>query len=128
MVGNRSAVGEQYVELQPQTDKAPYLERRSEIAMADTRTPIPTEKLLADISTTVESVDKERCATTVDELGPGVRRAPARTCSGSSTPATPSSTTADANFDVTTALIRDSNTVLRTPARPASAIRSFARS
>ena len=115
VVGNRSAVGEQYVELQPQTDTAPYLGDGSEIAMDDTRTPIATEKLLADISTTVESVDKDALATTViDELGHRRSTAPARTCSGSSTPATRSSTTADANFDVTTALIRDSNTVLHT--------------
>ena len=37
--------------------------------MADTRTPIPTQKLLGDISTTVESVDQEALQTTVSEMG-----------------------------------------------------------
>ena len=56
VVGNRSAVGEQYVELQPKNETEPYLEQGSEIALADTRTPIATEVLLENLSTTVASV------------------------------------------------------------------------
>ena len=74
LVGNRSAVGEQYVELQPQSDDKPYLKDASQIATADTRTPIPTQKLLGDISTTVESVDQQALQTTVGELGDRLRR------------------------------------------------------
>jgi phospholipid/cholesterol/gamma-HCH transport system substrate-binding protein len=125
VVGNRSAVGEQYVELQPRTDSAPYLGESSEIAMADTRTPIATEKLLADISDTVRSVDQESLAITVDELG--------QAFAGTGEDLQQIIDTgnsfineADANFDVTTALIRDANTVLRTQADKASAIRTFA--
>ena len=40
MVGNRSAVGEQYVELQPQSDEGPYLKDDSEIDVDRTRIPI----------------------------------------------------------------------------------------
>ncbi len=70
VVGNRSAVGEQYVELQPQHRRRRRTSRTSsEIAKADTRTPIATDKLLTDLSETVESVDKQALATTVDELG-----------------------------------------------------------
>lgn len=126
VVGNRSAVGEQYVELQPRSDSRPYLRDRSEIAMADTRTPIATEKLLADISDTVRSVDQESLATTVDELGQafaGTGQDLQRIIdTGGSF-----IQEADANFDLTTALIRDSNTVQRTQADKASAIRTFAR-
>ena len=50
VVGNRSAVGEQYVEIQPQVDTKPYLTEASEIAEEDTRIPIATEKLLSDIT------------------------------------------------------------------------------
>ena len=125
VVGNRSAVGEQYIELQPRTDKSPYLEDRSEIAMVDTRTPIATEKFLADISNTVESVDKESLATTVDELGQAFAGTGADLQriidTGNSF-----INEADANFDVTTALIRDSNVVLKTQSDKASAIRTFA--
>ena len=69
LVGNRSAVGEQYVELQPQTDEKPYLEEGSEIAEEDTRLPIQTDQLLTDISNTVSSVDQEALRTTVAEMG-----------------------------------------------------------
>ena len=69
MVGNRSAVGEQYVELQPQADTEPYLDDDSEIATENTRTPITIETLLTNLSNTVESVDKEALKTTVTEMG-----------------------------------------------------------
>ena len=125
VVGNRSAVGEQYVELQPQTKSGPYLRDGSSIAMDDTRTPIATEKMLADISETTSSVDKQALATTVTELGKafgGTGQDLQRIIdTGNSF-----IKTANDNFDVTTALIRDSNTVLRTQVDKASAIRTFA--
>jgi phospholipid/cholesterol/gamma-HCH transport system substrate-binding protein len=94
--------------------------------MADTRTPLPTQKLLGDISTTVESVDRKALRTTVDELGQAF---------GGTGPdlqqiidtGTAFIDEANRNFDVTTALIRDSNTVLRGQIASADAIRSFAR-
>lgn len=125
VVGNRSAVGEQYVELQPQTDEGPYLEDDSEIDQAATRTPIATEQLLADISRTVSSVDQEALRTTVAELGdafdgtgPALQRI---IDTGNSF-----IETANDNFDVTTALIRDSNTVLQGQVDSAGALRTFA--
>jgi len=126
VVGNRSAVGEQYVDLQPQTDDGPYLHDGSQIAMADTRTPLPTQKLLADISTTVESVNRRSLRTTVHELG---------TAFAGTGPdlgriidtGTSFIHEANRNFDVTTALIRDSNTVLHGQIASSDAIRSFAR-
>lgn len=126
VIGNRSAVGEQYVELQPNVDTGPYLRDDSEIANEDTRLPIPTQKLLADISNTVSSVDQEALATTVDEMG--------KAFAGTGEDLQQIIDTgnsfireANANFDVTTALIRDSNTVLTTQLRSANAIRTFAR-
>ena len=126
VVGNRSAVGEQYVDLQPQTDNGPYLHDGSQIAMADTRTPLPTQKLLADISHTVDSVNRKSLRTTVHELGtafagtgPDLRRI--------IDTGTSFIHEANRNFDVTTALIRDGNTVLHGQIASADAIRSFAR-
>ena len=126
VVGNRSAVGEQYVELQPQTDAAPYLRDGSEIAQDDTSTPIPTQQLLGDISDTVESVDKQALSTTVGELGAAF--------AGTGRDLQRIIDTGDAfinaanhNFDTTTALIRDGNTVLRGQVDSASAIQNFAR-
>jgi phospholipid/cholesterol/gamma-HCH transport system substrate-binding protein len=126
VVGNRSAVGEQYVELQPQVDSGPYLDDRSEIAQADTRTPIATQKLLTDISDTVESVDKQALSTTVAELGEAFAGTGADLQRIIDT-GNAFINEANDNFDVTTALIRDSNTVLRTQVDKASAIRTFAR-
>lgn len=125
VVGNRSAVGEQYLELQPQTDDAPYLKADSQIKVADTRTPLPTEKLLADLSDTVSSVDQQALSTTIDELGkafsgtgPALQRL---IDSGTSF-----IQTANDNFETTTALIRDSNTVLRTQVDQTTALKTFA--
>ncbi|MBM9460941.1 MCE family protein [Nocardioides sp. zg-536] len=123
LVGNRSAVGEQYVELQPQVDGGPFLADGSEID--DVATPIATEKLLADISATVASVDREALQTTVAELG--------RAFGGAGEDLqkiidTGNSfiETADENFDLTTALIRDANTVLNGQIATESSLRTFA--
>jgi phospholipid/cholesterol/gamma-HCH transport system substrate-binding protein len=126
VVGNRSAVGEQYVELQPQSDGKPFLRDKSEIALDDTRTPIPTQKLLGDISTTVESVDQDALRTTVGELGDafgGTGQDLQRIIDSG----TSFIDAANANFDTTTALIKDGNTVLKGQVASASAIRTFAR-
>jgi len=125
VVGNRSAVGEQYVDLQPQTDDGPYLHDGSQIAMADTRTPLPTQKLLADISTTVESVNRRSLRTTVHELGTAF--AGTGPDLGRIIDTGPSFIhEANRNFDVTTALIRDGNTALHGQIASSDAIRSFA--
>jgi len=126
VVGNRSAVGEQYVELQPQADTEPYLTDDSQIATENTRTPIKVETLLTNLSNTVESVDKQALKTTVTEMGKafeGTGQDLGQIIdSGNSF-----IEEANANFDVTTALIRDSNTVLKGQLAKASAIRTFAR-
>jgi phospholipid/cholesterol/gamma-HCH transport system substrate-binding protein len=126
VVGNRSAVGEQYVDLQPETNDGPFLHDGSQIPTADTRTPLPTQKLLGDISHTVESVNRGSLRTTVHELGTAF--------SGTGLDlqriidtGTSFIDTANRNFDVTTALIRDGNTVLRGQVASSDAIRSFAK-
>ena len=124
VVGNRSAVGEQYVELQPRTDEGPYLEGDSEIALEDTRTPIPTAQLLEDISTTTSSVDKADLQTVVTEMGlafDGTGDDLGQIIDTSNS----FIETANANFGTTTRLIKDSNTVLNTQLDSASSIRSF---
>ena len=126
LVGNRSAVGEQYVELQPQSDEEPYLEDDSEIPLERTRTPIKTQTFLTNLSNTVESVDKDALRTTVKEMGDafaGTGDDLGRIID------TGNAFIEDANenFDVTTALIRDSNIVLQGQVDKASAIRTFAR-
>jgi phospholipid/cholesterol/gamma-HCH transport system substrate-binding protein len=126
LVGNRSAVGEQYVELQPQAASEPYLSDDSEIAMENTRTPLATQTFLTNLSNTVESVDKEALQTTVTEMGKafgGTGEDLSRLIeSGDSF-----IQAANENFDTTTALIRDSNTVLTGQLATARSFRTFAR-
>jgi phospholipid/cholesterol/gamma-HCH transport system substrate-binding protein len=126
VVGNRSAVGEQYVDLQPDRKEGPYLHDGSEIAQQDTQLPIATDTLLTHLSQTVESVNDQDLKTTVDELGkafagtgPDLRRI---IDTGDDF-----IQAANDNFDTTTALIRDSNTVLHGQIDSESAIRNFSR-
>ena len=92
VVGNRSAVGEQYVELQPQRDDGPYLHDDSVIDEQDTQLPIATDTLLTHLS---EHRRVGRQGRPEDHRRRARRRpspAPARTCRRSSTAATRSST------------------------------------
>jgi phospholipid/cholesterol/gamma-HCH transport system substrate-binding protein len=126
VVANRSAVGEQFVDLQPKTKSGPYLADGSQIAMSDTKTPIDTTKFLTDIDTTVNSVNKQSLNTTVDELGKafgGSGEDLGRLVDTS----TSFINAANDNFDTTTALLQDSNTVLQTQIDKRSAIKSFSR-
>ena len=126
LVGNKSAVGEQYVELQPKSNDEPYLADGSEIAMADTRTPIQVETLLSNLATTVGSVDRKALQTTVTELGAAFAGTGEELQQIIDT-GNDFINAANDNFDTTTALIRDSNTVLTGQIASESAIRSFAR-
>ena len=125
-MGNRSAVGEQYVELQPKSDCEPYLEDGSEIEMSDTEIPISTVTWLTDTQALVNSIPKDDFRTVVSEFGKAFDDGGddlGRLIDSS----TSFIETADANFEVTRQLIRDSNIVLGTQLDKASAIRTFAR-
>jgi phospholipid/cholesterol/gamma-HCH transport system substrate-binding protein len=126
LVGNRSAVGEQYVELQPQSDRGPYLEDGSEIARELTTTPIATDTLLTHLDETVRSVDEDDLRTVTSEFGLAFNGAgeDLQTILDSSDEFI---TAAEANFDVTVDLIRDSNTVLNGQIDSERAFRRFAR-
>lgn len=126
VVGNRSALGEQYLELQPLSEGGPFLAEDSEIEMGNTRLPISTTTLLTDISNTVSSVDRDALRTVVSETGAAFEGTGDDLGQIIDT-SNAFIETANENFDVTTALIRDSNTVLRGQLASASAIRSFAR-
>ncbi|MEO9324535.1 MlaD family protein [Nocardioides sp. C4-1] len=124
-VGNRSAVGEQFVDLQPESDDGKPFEDGSQIAMANTRIPIQTEQLLGNLSRTVSSVDQDALRTTVDELGKAFQG----TGDDLETIIDTGNSfieAADDNFDITTKLIEDSNVVLNTQIDSQSNLRTFA--
>ncbi len=126
LVGNRSAVGEQYVELQPQVDGAPYLKGGSEIPMERTAIPISSTKWLLDTDRLVNSVNKQSLQTVVSELGAAFYDTGENLGQIIDTQ-TSFIETANDNFDITKALIRDSNLVLTTQLAKASAIKTFSR-
>src|SRR5919109_463054 len=68
-VHNLSAIGEQYVDLLPASDGAPYLEGGSVIPVARTSTPVPIEELVVSLDDFVRSVPLDSLRTVVDELG-----------------------------------------------------------
>jgi phospholipid/cholesterol/gamma-HCH transport system substrate-binding protein len=67
-VADLSAVGEQYVELEPKSDSAPYLTSSSQIAGT---IPVDDAVILRNIEQLFASVDVHDLSTTVTELGKG---------------------------------------------------------
>lgn len=125
IVGNRSAVGEQYVELQPRTDSGPYLKDGSIIQESSTAIPISATKWLLDTDKLVRSVPRRDLKTVVSEFGAAFHNGGddlTRLIDTSSS----FIDAANENFDITTKLINQSNVVLNTQLDKASAIRSFA--
>ncbi|WP_183407224.1 MCE family protein [Nocardioides marmorisolisilvae] len=126
VVANKSAVGEQYLDLEPRRDGRPYLRDGSAIDIKDTRVPVSTTELLTNTDQLVTSLPQEDLRTAITEMGDafaGTGPDLARIIDTSNQ----FIQTANDNFDVTTALIRDSNVALRTQALKGSAIRNFSR-
>ncbi len=125
VVANRSAIGEQYLDLQPRRAGGPYLREGSRIARRDTRTPLPTTALLVDLDRLVDSVPRKDLVTVVDELGTafqGTGGDLSRLVDAGNALVED----ADANLAQTVDLIEDGRTVLDTQRASGSAIRSFA--
>jgi phospholipid/cholesterol/gamma-HCH transport system substrate-binding protein len=126
VIANRSAVGEQYVDLQPTTTNGPYLEDESIVPVSQVRTPLPVDTLLADVNALATSVPLPELRTTVDELyaafdraGPDIQR-----LLDSSNVLIPD---AIANLPQTTQLLRDGRVVLGTQSQLGPQITSFSR-
>ncbi|MFI5684402.1 MCE family protein [Streptomyces sp. NPDC051636] len=125
VVANRSAVGEQYVDLQPRTSTGPYLLDGSTIPRGSTRVPLPPTDLVLSLDRLVNSVGKDDLRVTVDELGkafsgtgPDLSRL---VDSGNALVES-----ASESLPETISLIEDSRTVLKTQADQGSSIKSFA--
>lgn len=67
VVADRSAIGEQYLDLVPETTGGPYLRNGSVISGA--QTPPPVQDLLSKVTTFANSTDLNALTTTVTELG-----------------------------------------------------------
>ena len=113
LVANKSAIGEQFIDLQPQSNSSPYLRSGSNIPLSRTNVPIDTTKILLDASAFVGSIDTESLKTLINELGLAFA-GNGRDLTIIIDTMTSFIQTADDNFDVTRSLIRSSSTVLQT--------------
>ncbi|GAB2968967.1 MlaD family protein [Streptomyces pseudoechinosporeus] len=126
VVANRSAVGEQYVDLQPRNSGGPYLLEGSTIPRESTRVPLPTTDMVLSLDRLVTSVGKDDLRVTVDELG--------KAFSGTGPPLSRLVDSGNAlvesasdSLPQTISLIEDSRKVLKTQADQGSSIKSFSR-
>ncbi|MCP3786988.1 MCE family protein [Micromonospora sp. A3M-1-15] len=124
VVAQRSAVGEQYLDLRPDRDGGPYLADGAVIPTARTGLPLAPETLLTNLDALVRSVDPDDLTVLITELGTafeGNERALARLLDAGDALLAE----ADRRLPETLALIRDARTVLTTQAESAEALRRW---
>ncbi len=125
VVANKSAIGEQYLDLRPSSSSGPYLKDGSKIAASKSQVPIDTTTLLTNLNAFVSSVPTDDMHTLVTELGTAFDGAgPALSQILDSTAIVVEQ--AQANIDVTRSLINSSSTVLATQIDKGSQIQAFA--
>ncbi|WP_199434440.1 MCE family protein [Qaidamihabitans albus] len=126
VVANRSAVGEQYVDLRPVTENGPFLADGSVIAERNTTTPIRAHEVVADLDNLAASVPTEALRTVVDESYEAFRG------TGDDLQVLMDTTrdftrTAQEYLPQTVRLLEQGNTVLNTQNEMAGSLRSFSR-
>ncbi|MFC4147377.1 MCE family protein [Micromonospora mangrovi] len=125
VVAQRSAVGEQYVDLRPERDSGPYLADGAVIPADRTGVPLAPETLLTNLDALVRSLDPDDLRVLITELGTafeGNEQALPRILDAGDGLLTE----ATARLPETLTLIRDGRTVLTTQAESAAALRRWA--
>ena len=122
-----SAVGEQYVDLRPRTDSAPYLRNGWVIAMRDTTIPQAVGPMLDQLNALIKSLPKNKIGQLLDESFQAFNGAGYDL--GSLSDST-SRISADANsvVDRTRTLTEDTGPLLDSQAKTADSVRTWARS
>jgi len=125
VVANRSAVGEQYVDLRPNHEDGPYLENGSRIEADRTSIPLSPDTVLSNLDNLVSSVNPQSLRTVVDETydafaGAGPDLQQLLDSADSFTAA------ATENLPQTSKLLADGRTVLQTQQRQSQNITSLA--
>ncbi|MGJ7418959.1 MCE family protein [Streptomyces cinereoruber] len=125
VVAGLSAVGEQYIDLRPESDGGPYLADGARIEQTDTQVPAPVTDVLTSMNDLTSSVPLESLRTVVDEFGKAFEGhgddLQVLLDSGSGFVRA-----ADRALPSTVRLIDDGEVVLRTQADESRAIRGFA--
>ncbi|MGK5444733.1 MCE family protein [Micromonospora sp. URMC 105] len=125
VVAQRSAVGEQYVDLRPERDSGPFLAGGSVIPADRTGVPLAPEQLLTNLDALVRSLDPDDLTVLITELGTafeGNEQALERILDAGDLLLNE----ATARLPETLALIEDGRTVLTTQAESAEALRRWA--
>ena len=124
-VHNGSAVGEQYLDFEPPSDRGPFLSQGDTIKGNQDSIPVDEGDLLVDLNSFVGSVNRENLRTTISELGTmfnDTGRPLGHLIDGSGKLID----AADASKQQTISLLRNGRTVLRTQAANADNIKAFA--
>lgn len=124
VVSQRSAVGEQYLDLRPDRDGGPYLAPGAVIPADRTGLPLAPETLLTNLDALVRSVGPDDLSVLISELGTafeGNEQTLARILDSGDALLTE----ADSRLPETLALIRDARTVLTTQAESTEALRRW---
>jgi phospholipid/cholesterol/gamma-HCH transport system substrate-binding protein len=124
LVANRSAIGEQYVELEPDGEGGPYLGGDSVIPLDRTAIPPSPESVLGNLDALVSSVPLDSLRTVVDELDAAFAGAgePLRRLLDSTDSLT---ATAIDHLPQTTGLLANGRTVLETQRAESANIAAF---
>jgi phospholipid/cholesterol/gamma-HCH transport system substrate-binding protein len=126
VVADRSAVGERYVDLRPNTDHGPFLRDGDVIAADRVSIPEPVDGVLKNLDQLVASVPLDDLRTTVSELGKAFNGlGPRLQLLLDSTHSL--TVTATENLPQTLALIHDARTVLQTQNDLSDPIKRFSR-
>lgn len=127
VVANRSAVGEQYVDLQPRRDSGPFLGSGDVIPFSRTEIPISPTQLITNLDDLVRSVDTAQLATVLDELAAAFEGDAGQSLQRIIDQGSSLTRAATEALPETKALIRDGNTVLNTQRDVAGQFRSYSR-
>jgi phospholipid/cholesterol/gamma-HCH transport system substrate-binding protein len=125
-VTNRSAVGEQYLDLKPRREDGPYLADGSVIPRSAIRMPLPVETVLSNLDSLVASVPLDSLRTVVYELDDAFRGRGADLQALLDNQAALVQT-ASRYLPQTQTLITDGGKVLLTQQQQSAAIKSFSR-
>ena len=122
-----SAVGEQYVDLQPRTDSGPYLRNGSVISTEDVTVPQKVGPMLDQVSALLDSIPKEKLSQLLDGTFKGLNGA-----GDDLSTLLESTATVAGDFDTVAdrarTLVDDSRPLLEGQAASADALRTWARS
>ena len=126
-VADLSVAGEEYLDLQPTTDRAPYLVGGDTIRQADTSTPPPVTTMLTSVNELTQSVPLQSLRTVVDQLGDAFT-GQAQNLQALLDSSSQFTAAAERAQPATNTLLVDGQTVLQTQADEGGAIRNFATS